>query len=170
MKLPSLITPLLALLLAACQPSQTTRAVPYGAVNHTDVSIVSIIINGEGGILNSSPHGDGNAGVCCVVVPRNWTPGLTATVKWQEDGHWKRGDKGQFIYDKNGDKLFIEGAWKTRTVPIPRYDGDGDFYVFFFPGDDVRVAITSSPEWHVWYESSTEDKAEQDRRFGKRSQ
>jgi hypothetical protein len=169
MKLHSLITPLLALLLAACQPSENTCAVPYGAVNHTDIGIAAIVINGEGTVLAPPMHGQAG-GACCAVVPRNWTPGLSATIKWQEDGHWKRGDKGQFIYDKNGDKLFIEGAWKTRTVPIPRYDGDGDFYVFFFPGDDVRVAITSSPEWHVWYESSTEDKAEQDRRFGKRSQ
>jgi hypothetical protein len=156
MKLPSLITPLLALLLTACQPSETTRAVPYGAVNHTDVNIASIVINSEGGILNIGKHGNGNAGVCCVVVPRNWTPGLTATIKWQEDSTLLLDKNGQEV-KRDGVPVLIEGAWKTRTVPIPRYDGDGDFYVFFFPGDDVRVAMTSSPEWEAWWKPTAED-------------
>jgi Protein of unknown function (DUF3304) len=142
--------------------------VPYGAVNHTDVSIVSIIINGEGTVLAPPMHGQAG-GACCAVVPRNWTPGLTATIKWQEDSTLLLDKNGQEV-KRDGVPVLIEGAWKTRTVPIPRYEGEGRFFVFFFPGDDVRVAMTSSPEWHVWYESSTEDKAEQDRRFGKRSQ
>jgi hypothetical protein len=153
-----ILAPLLALLLAACQPSQTTRAVPYGAVNHTDIGIAAIIINGEGGVLNSTPHGDGNAGVCCVVVPRNWTPGLTATIKWRENGTFLLDKNGQEV-KRDGVPVLIEGAWKTRTVPIPRYDGDGDFYVFFFPGDDVRVAMTSSPEFIEWDKDTPEDKS-----------
>jgi hypothetical protein len=141
----------LCALLLACQAQETTQAVPYGAVNHTNIGIASIAINGAGGALNIGKHGNGNAGVCCVVVPRQWTPGLTATVQWQENGHWQRDSNGKFVLDAGGDKQFIEGPWKTRTVPIPRYDGDGDFYVFFFPGDDVRVAMTSSPEWKEWW-------------------
>jgi hypothetical protein len=160
----------LCALLLACQAQETTDAVSYGAVNHTDVEIVSIAINGAGGVLNIGKHGSGNAGVCCVVVPRQWTPGLTATIQWQEDGHWQRDSNGKFVLDAGGDKQFIEGPWKTRTVPIPRYDGDGDFYVFFFPGDDVRVAMTSSPEWKEWEKDTPEDKAYQDKLYGKRSQ
>jgi hypothetical protein len=158
----------LCALLLACKPQETTRAVPYGAVNHTDIGIASIAINGAGTVLAPPKHGQAG-GACCVVVPRQWTPGLTATVQWEENG--------TFLKDKNGNEvlndgvpILIEAPWKTRTVPIPRYDGDGDFYVFFFPGDDVRVAMTSSPEWQEWEKNSPEDDAEQDRRFGKRSQ
>ena len=165
--------PLAALLLACtawlagCQVQDDTLAVPYGAVNHTDVGIASIVINGKGGILAPPKHGQGG-GVCCVIVPRQWHPGLTVTIAWREDGHWLRDHKGQFVLDADGDKQFIEGPWKTRTVPLPKYKGEmGDFYVFFFPGDDVRVAMTNSPEWKTWYASSPEDLAEQDRRFGK---
>jgi hypothetical protein len=140
----------LCALLLACKPQETTRAVPYGAVNHTDVEIVSIAINGAGGVLNIGKHGNGNAGVCCVVVPRQWTPGLTATVQWEEDGDWLLDSNGKTVL-RDGIKVYVPAPWKTRTVPIPRYDGDGDFYVFFFPGDDVRVAMTSSPEWQEWW-------------------
>ena len=119
--LAALLLACTAWLLAACQPQDNTIAVPYGAVNHSDIGIASIVINGQGGVLNIGKHGNGNAGVCCVVVPRQWHPGLTVTIQWREDGHWLRDNKGQFILDKDGDKQFIEGPWKTRTVPIPRY-------------------------------------------------
>jgi hypothetical protein len=159
----------LCALLLACKPQETTRAVPYGAVNHTDVEIVSIAINGAGGVLNSRAHTDGSAGVCCVVVPRQWTPGLTATIQWEEDGDWLLDSNGKTVL-RDGIKVYVPAPWKTRTVPIPRYDGDGDFYVFFFPGDDVRVAMTSSPEWKEWYQNTPEDQAHQDKLYGKRSQ
>jgi hypothetical protein len=151
-----ILAPLLALLLAACQPSETTRAVPYGAVNHTDVNIASIVINGEGGVENIGSHEAGNAGMCCAIVPRYWTPGLTATVKWQEDSTLLLDKNGQEV-KRDGVPVLIEGAWKTRTVPIPRYEGEGRFFVFFFPGDDVRVAMTSSPEWKTWWKPTPED-------------
>ena len=157
--LPTLTLACAAWLLAACQPQDSTIAVPYGAVNHTNIGIASIVINGQGGVLNIGKHGNGNAGVCCVVVPRQWHPGLTVTIQWREDGHWLRDNKGQFILDKDGDKQFIEGPWKTRTVSIPRYaQGEiGDFYVFFYPGDDVRAALTSSPEWKAWWAPTEAD-------------
>jgi hypothetical protein len=158
----------LCALLLACQAQETTRAVPYGAVNHTDVHIVTIVVNGTGTVLAPPKHGQAG-GACCVVVPRQWTPGLTATVQWEEDGDWLLDSNGKTVL-RDGIKVYVPAPWKTRTVPIPRYDGDGDFYVFFFPGDDVRVAMTSSPEWQEWEKNSPEDDAEQDRRFGKRSQ
>ena len=151
-----ILAPLLALLLAACQPSETTRAVPYGAVNHTDVNIASIVINGEGGVENIGSHEAGNAGMCCAIVPRYWTPGLTVTIKWRENGTFLLDKNGQEV-KRDGVPVLIEGAWKTRTVPIPRYEGEGRFFVFFFPGDDVRVAMTSSPEWKTWWKPTPED-------------
>jgi hypothetical protein len=155
-------------LLLACQAQETTRAVSYGAVNHTEVDIVSIAINGAGGVLNAPKHSNGGPEMCCVVVPRQWTPGLTTTIQWEEDGDWLLDSNGKTVL-RDGIKVYVPAPWKTRTVPIPRYDGDGDFYVFFFPGDDVRVAMSSSPEWKEWEKNSPEDQAHKDKLYGKRS-
>jgi hypothetical protein len=158
----------LCALLLACQAQEATHTVSYGAVNHTDIDIVSIAINGAGGVLNAPKHSDGGPEMCCVVVPRQWTPGLTATIQWEEDGDWLLDSNGKTVL-RDGIKVYVPAPWKTRTVPIPRYDGDGDFYVFFFPGDDVRVAMTSSPEWKEWDKNSPEDQAHKDKLYGKRS-
>ena len=144
---------------------ERTWAVSYGAVNHTDKSIVSIIINGEGGILNVSKHNAGNASVCCVIVPQRWRPGLTATIKWQEDGDWATDAQGKIIYKDSGVPLLIPAPWKTRTVPIPKYSSVGEFYVIFYPGDEVRAALTSSPEFSEWEKETPEDAAYQAKEY-----
>lgn len=149
-----------ALLLGACNFKPKTFAVSYGAVNHTDVTVVAIIINGEGGVLSAMKHGEGG-GVCCVVVPEKWTPGLSVTIKWREDGHYLEDENGNEV-KRDGVPVLIEAPWKSRTVPVPRYEGEGDFFVFFFPGDDVRVALTSSPEFHEWHAETPEDKVYSD--------
>lgn len=132
---------LLGLALAACTGDEKV-GLSYAAYNHTDEHIVAIVINGEGGILDASAHGEGG-GVCCVVLPKRWRPGLMATIKWQMDGHWLRDDKGNFVL-KDHDKIFIEGTWKEKTVEVPKYDssrGIGDFYIHFFPKDEVKVLV-----------------------------
>jgi hypothetical protein len=151
-------------LLLACKPvDTTTRKVPYGAFNHTDANILSITIAGAWGVLNASQHTLRNAETCCIALPRQWTPGLTATIQWQEEGRWRVDNNGKSVLDSTDDKKFFVGPKKTRTVSIPRYDHDGDFYIFFFPGDDVRVAITDSPEWQEWVKYSPEDKKHKDK-------
>jgi hypothetical protein len=143
--------------LSACDNGhETTWAVSYGAVNHTDKNIVSIVINDKGGILTSPAYGAGNAGVCCVIVPMHWKPGLTVTIKWEEEGDWKRDAKGNPIYEDER-KVYVPLPWKTKTVPVPQYKEEGHFFVFFFPNDDVKVAMTSSPEWDEWYRATEED-------------
>ena len=144
------------LAVSGCDSKPPTWAVSYGAVNHTDKYIVSYTINGEGGIDNVDKYTAGGAGVCCVIVPQRWTPGLSVTIKWEEEGDWKRDAKGNPVYE-DGRKVYVPVPWKTQTVPLPKYDKSGDLYVFFFPGDVVKVALTSSPEWDEWYEATEED-------------
>ncbi|MCB5206625.1 DUF3304 domain-containing protein [Methylovorus mays] len=144
---------------------EPTWEVSYGAVNHTDKSIVSIIINGEGGILHVTPHTVGTPGICCVIVPQRWRPGLTATIKWREAGHWATDAAGKVIYEDSGLPLLIEAPWKTRTVPIPQYISEGAFYVFFYPNDEVRVALTSTSEYLEWEEETPEDAAYQAKEY-----
>jgi|GEM_PF-3593201 len=141
--------------LSGCDGNTPTWAVSYGAVNHTDKYIVAISINGEGGVLTAPMHGQGG-GVCCVIVPQRWTPGLSVTVKWEEDGKLIRDEKGNIKYFDGAPK-YIPGPVKTQTVPLPKYDKEGRFFVFFFPGDVVKVALTSSPEWDEWYAPTEED-------------
>ena len=129
-----------ALLLAGCEDS--TTALSYLAVNHTNKSVLSITINGQGGILNAPAMGGGGGEVCCVVVPTKWRPGLTATIGWENDGDWLLDKNGQPVI-RNGKKVYVPAPWKTRTVVIPEYDSDnlGRFHIHFLPNDQVLVKI-----------------------------
>ena len=133
------ITLAFSLLLAAC--GEETVAVSYSGYNHTDKNIVSIVVNGEGGVLHAPAH-DGGGQVCCVVIPKKWKPALKVTIKWQEGGTFQRDDKGA-VKRENGVPVVIEGPWKERTAEIPKYEELGYFYVVFFPNDDVKVAVSN---------------------------
>ena len=137
--------------LGACSQDNTV-AVGYEAYNHTATPIDSVIINGEGGVLNSTAYG-GGGGVCCVVLPSKWHPGLKVTIKWQRGGHWVRDRKGQIV-EKDGHKQFIEGEWKERIVDVSEYDGGdqtGRFRIHFFPNDDVKVTVLPYGPGHKDY-------------------
>lgn len=136
-------------LLAGCADEKV--GLSYAAYNHTDKHIISIVINNEGGILDARAHGEGG-GVCCVVLPKRWRPGLMAAIKWQED------DIPVFNADGsrkvvNGVPATLESPWKEKTVEVPKYEeetinhggfyttGLGDFYIHFFPNDEVKVLV-----------------------------
>ncbi|MCE1241381.1 MAG: DUF3304 domain-containing protein [Azonexaceae bacterium] len=137
-----LLASLFALVLAACS-SDEKIGVSYHAYNHTDNSIVSIVINGEGGILDATAHGEGG-GVCCVVLPKRWRPGLMVKVKWQLDGDWLKDEQGKEVI-RDGKKVFVPGPWKEKTIEVPNYSYEelnyGNFYIHFFPEDEVKVLV-----------------------------
>jgi len=132
---------LLSVFLAGCLEEEKV-GLSYHAYNHTDKSIVSIVINGEGGILGASAHGEGS-GVCCVVLPQKWRPELMATIKWQEDDIP--------IFNPDGTRKIIDGIpaseespWKERTVEVPKYGPEmGTFFIHFFGNDDVKVLVAN---------------------------
>lgn len=135
---------LASLMLSACLKEEKV-GLNYHAYNHTDTSIISIVINGEGGVLSASAHGEGS-GVCCVVLPKKWRPGLLATIKWQPDDiPVFNPDGSQKIVD--GVPSVIESTWKERTVEVPKYSDDeldrGTFYIHFFRDDDVKVLVAT---------------------------
>jgi hypothetical protein len=136
----------LALTLTACfgedkaSTEQQTDAVGYLAINHTDIPIVSIIINGEGGILHADAQGGGGE-MCCVVLPHKWRPGLMATIKWREDGDWLKDANGKEVI-RDGIRVYVPAPWKTKTVEVPEYKGEdvhGQFHIHFFPNDEIKV-------------------------------
>ena len=134
-----LLVCLIGVVLAACSGDETV-AVSYAAYNHTDKSIVSFVINGEGGILAASAHGGGGS-MCCVILPKRWRPGLMATIKWQEDDIP--------IFNPDGTRKVIDGVpatkespWKERIVEVPKYEGElGTLFIHIFPGDEVKVLM-----------------------------
>lgn len=145
---------LICSLAAGCKldGSDQKTAVSYTAHNDTDRSIVSIIVNGEGGVLHAPAH-DGGGEVCCVVIPDTWRPGLKVTIKWQNDGHWVRNEKGQIVV-KDGQNQFVEGPWHETTVDVPKYEGGenlGRFNIHFFPNDEVKVVVSRYGPGHSSY-------------------
>ena len=116
-------------------------AVSYVALNHTDHWIGGIGVNGEGGILNAEPQGEGGE-MCCVVLPRNWRPGLQATIKWQDDGEWLKDASGNEVI-RNGKRVLVQGPWHTQTVEVPEYDKTmGQLHIHIFPSDQVKVVVS----------------------------
>jgi len=137
-----LLAALLAIPLAGCLEAEKVP-LSYLALNKTDKNIVSIVVNGEGGILDVSAQGGGGTVVCCVVLPKRWRPGLMATIKWQEGGTFKRDEKGAVVTE-DGVPIVIESPWKERAVEVPKYDEKmGDFYIVFFPNDEIKVAVSN---------------------------
>ncbi|WP_089084724.1 DUF3304 domain-containing protein [Aquitalea magnusonii] len=129
------------LFLAGCEEEKTSLS--YLAVNHTTKPIDSITINDQGGVLNVPAMGGGGGEVCCVIVPSKWRPGLTVKISWLQGGHFQRDASGNVVM-KNGNKVFIEGSWKTRTVTIPEYQAKEMQHVdiHFLPNDQVLVKLS----------------------------
>ena len=121
----------LCLFLAACGGDEKI-GVSYLGLNYTDKNIVSVVVNGEGGILDVPAQGGGGGIVCCVVIPKKWRPGLKVTIKWQEDDIPVFDDKGKRVI-KNGIPVVIESPWKERTVEVPDYKTMASSTSFSFP-------------------------------------
>lgn len=135
------VVPLSALLTSCVQ--NESEALPYLGVNHTDEWVPTFFINGEGGVLNLPPQGGGGGSVCCVTIPKRWTPNLEVTVRWRKQGYWLKDAQGKDVI-RDGDRVLIEGSWVERTVPVPEYtDKDlSHFDVHFLPGDQVQVKVS----------------------------
>ena len=132
---------LLLVLLTGCAEEKV--ALSYLGVNHTSKGVATFAINGEGGILNVPPYGGGGGSVCCVSVPKQWRPGLVAKIDWQESGRYVRDDQADIVLEDGLRYGVIEGAWKSKTVPIPEYKPDEmeHFDVHFFANDEIQVKV-----------------------------
>lgn len=134
-RLSQLLAVLTLALLSACASSSgglSTRDddkryinASLGSVNHTGQYLYGFYVNGQYG-ANASKYGGGNAGMCCVRLPRVWRPGLTVDIQYD-----------LLINDGKDDN------WKTKKgVPVEPYEKPGDMYVHFFPNDEIRVVVS----------------------------
>jgi hypothetical protein len=132
---------LFSLPLSACSQDKKIT-VSYKLYNHTSVAINSVIVNGEGGILNAMAYGGGGE-ACCVVLPSEWRSDLKVTIKWEEDGDWLKDEKGNFVI-RDGSKVYVPKPYKEKIVDVPKYAGGdktGAFRIHIFPNDEVKVTV-----------------------------
>lgn len=135
--------------LSACFEEETA-AVSYSARNQTDKGIESIIVNGEGGVLGAYPQKSGT-GICCVVLPRKWRPGLTARIKWRNEGAYEFDSHGKMVTN-DGVPVLIEAPWNERTIELPQYDDRvGQFQLHFYSNGDVKSVVSNHFPGHPNY-------------------
>lgn len=113
----------------ACSKEPATTPLQLTGYNHTNKSIGSFSVTGDGGEGgNSGYHAPGSGGggfTCCVSVPTVWQPGMKIMVTW--DG-----------WEKDMEKTI------TRVVPVPKYDAEtaSRLNVHFLRNGEVKVFIS----------------------------
>ncbi|MDW9239407.1 DUF3304 domain-containing protein [Burkholderia thailandensis] len=108
------------------QSNDDAMSLKLRALNYTDVPIGVMYVNDTWGGSVSARIGSGGGKIsCCVSLPNKWHPGLSVTVRWQDDR----------LYRKDRD------AMASRVVDVEKYDyfTDGNLWVMFFPGDKIKV-------------------------------
>lgn len=122
----------LALLLTGCSGTDNA-SIELSGLNYTNIGIADFYVDGYGG-HGIEPNAGGGKFVCCVTIPRKWHAGMKVTVRWAEDG-------------------LVSGPWKEKVVNVPEYTKQdiGAFVVHFYPGDIVKVLVTTKIVGHPDY-------------------
>ncbi|MFL9885179.1 DUF3304 domain-containing protein [Paraburkholderia agricolaris] len=110
----------------AASAEHESMGLKLNGLNYTEVPIGDFYVDGTWGAAIPSRIGSwGSKVICCVSLPHEWHPGLTVTVKWQDDNLYKK--------DPN--------AMASREVPVEKYEyfSDGFLWVLFFPNDRIKV-------------------------------
>ena len=119
----------LAILLVGCkaeEPDKGPASARISGYNHTEDYIHRFFIDGSWG-GNVFAYSGGGKFVCCINYPREWRPGLTATVRWSTSSSIPDGPPGV--------------TWHELVVPIEYYDKLGSLNVHFLPNHQVRLLI-----------------------------
>ena len=174
----------LACSLQACSslaaPSWT--GIPVEIVNTVDeVDIVHASFNGNG-----IGGGRGGGQECCIPIPAQWRPGLTATIRWTKDPRpgVNPGGVKEPRWNPNGTITREWEAWMTIheanytqhevTIPLPRYTRTCGLTVVFLPCDEVRAIIDCDEDKRVFggttYMPRQESKAVIEQRLGAKAQ
>lgn len=99
-----------------------------------DFNISDFYVNGAGG-GNVGREGGGGRTNCCVALPNQWQPGMTAEVRWAV-GDWSNEKLAET--DSGNYKSITFERYKAR-VPVEKYDKPSQLFVHFFAGGKVRV-------------------------------
>ncbi|MBW8809267.1 MAG: DUF3304 domain-containing protein [Lysobacter sp.] len=132
--------------LAACEDPMTIASIT-GYNHNTEASglyVQGFSVDDAAG-SNAEPEAGAGA-TCCVQIPKRWHPGLQAKVKWS--------------YSRlANDKRPIPPP-REATVDIPDYNarGPGSLQVHFYPGEKLKIVISSLGIEHPYYPMSETDK------------
>jgi len=130
------------LLLAGCSPG-TPKYLggDLNAVNHTSAAINSFSVNGYGG-GNASPNGYGG-GVCCVMLPSQWSPGLQLKVEWETDpnSNARLPPLGTDAYRAAYAEHKAKYQQHTAIVKLPSYEIESlcSLKIHFLPCNQVKA-------------------------------
>lgn len=113
---------------------ETHIPVTVSAVHHmgSDYLISHFSVNREVGD-NVAPSG-GSGIVCCLMIPKKWTQGLSADVRW-EVRHIIRESDGITPAREE-----LVGIYRAQ-VPVEAYAEGDRFWVHFFPEGRVRIVV-----------------------------
>jgi hypothetical protein len=100
-----------------------------------DFNISEFFLNGTNG-FNVGREGGGGRDVCCVLLPRQWRPGLSVDLRW-EVANWIEADKAR---KENLDVIPTFKHFRGR-VPVEKYGSPGRVVVHFFEGGKARVIV-----------------------------
>ncbi|MCD5364075.1 DUF3304 domain-containing protein [Chromobacterium aquaticum] len=148
---------LLLLALAGCRSMERPKTLGAGArvVNTVaGTSIVHASFNGQG-------MGGGGGEECCVSLPEQWRPGMTATIEWVVDPSpgVNPGGIRQPPRSKYG-SITAEGSrWyevheanyvrRKVTMAVPGYEKVSSLVLVFLPCDEVYPLIDSAEQGRV---------------------
>jgi len=171
-------------LLPACSSIGAPKftGIPMEIVNTVDeINIVRASFNGHG-----IGGGRGGGQSCCIPIPAQWQPGLTATIAWTKDpspgvnpGGVRPPPPGKYgSLTDEGEKWYaVHRANYTQhevTMPLPKYGATCGLTVVFLPCDEVRPLIDCDEKRRVFagtmYLPRKESKALIEQRLGAKQQ
>jgi hypothetical protein len=100
-----------------------------------DFNISEFFLNGTNG-FNVGREGGGRRDVCCVFLPKQWKPGLSADLRW-EVANWIESDKA---LTENREVIPTFKHFRGK-VPVEKYESPGRVVVHFFEGGKARVVV-----------------------------
>ncbi|MGR2683080.1 DUF3304 domain-containing protein [Chromobacterium haemolyticum] len=149
---------LLALSMLGCQSMAQSKTIGAGArvVNTVPgMTIVHARFNGQG-------MGGGGGEECCVSLPEQWRPGMTATIEWVKDpspgvnpGGIKQPPRGKYgSITAEGSKWYEEHeanyVRRKVTMAVPKYEKVSSLVLVFLPCDEVYPLIDSAEQSRVF--------------------
>jgi hypothetical protein len=144
-----LIIPFFSIFLSACaaNPSVKMMGIPTTSIQ-TDRSI-----NVLGAKFNGEHANESGGETCCVRVPQQWSPGLTAEIEWTIDPYPKgHPDDGKepipFINGVTNpewrvwyQKHRLRETTHSKIIPLPKYKDSCGVTFIFLPCNDVTAVI-----------------------------
>jgi hypothetical protein len=100
-----------------------------------DFNISEFFLNGTNG-FNVGREGGGGRDVCCVLLPKQWKPGLSVDLRW-EVANWIESDKAR---KENLDVIPTFKHFRGQ-VPVEKYESPERVVVHFFEGGKARVVV-----------------------------